>query len=162
MDAKRADFSQHLYKFRVKDKNCLLFGSESAKATLVCQAHCLYKMLRRVPLCWQLLFTHSCLINALSSLSDFGESVLRPNEESYTRCLHLKSKEIDLDTIAQRVSRLFDMPSRASVVQRKISASSSKKPAWLLGGPRTWNERDILSAQIRCFSHCDQSICRTH
>lgn len=35
--------------------------------------------------------------------------MLRQNEETYTRRLHLKSKDMDLDTVAQRVPRLFDM-----------------------------------------------------
>lgn len=42
--------------------------------------------------------------------SDFVESVLRQNDETFTRRLHLKSKGIDLDTIAHRVSQLLDMP----------------------------------------------------
>jgi REP element-mobilizing transposase RayT len=42
--------------------------------------------------------------------SEFVENVLRQNNEAYAQRLRLKSKGIDLNAIAQRVSHLLDMP----------------------------------------------------
>ncbi len=42
--------------------------------------------------------------------SDFVDAVLKQNEEVYERRIQLKSKGVDLDALAQRVSQLLDMP----------------------------------------------------
>lgn len=42
--------------------------------------------------------------------SDFVEAVLKLNEQAYERRYHLKSKGVDIDAIAQRVSQVLHLP----------------------------------------------------
>jgi REP-associated tyrosine transposase len=42
--------------------------------------------------------------------SDFVETVLKQSQETYERRYRLKTKGVDLETIAQRVAKLLDMP----------------------------------------------------